>query len=115
MSNNTQIEQVELSIEQAKGAIDTMKSMISLRDNKDFKAIIEEGYFAKEASRLVLLRADSQMQDKIMQQTINDQITAVGYFRQYLSTIFQLGRMAETAVANDEKTLEELNAEGLEQ
>jgi len=113
MSNNEQIHEVELSIEQARGAVNTLKTMESLRINKDWKQIIEEDYFTKEASRLVLLKADASCQTEEIQTGIDKQIIAIGYFRQYISTIYQLGRMAEKAVGENEKTLEELNAEDL--
>ena len=109
MSNADQIQEVELSIEQARGAVSTMTALDTLRKNKDFKNLIETQYFEKEASRLVLLRADPNMQDSESQVEINNQITAIGYLRQYFTTIYQLGRMAEKAVHDDEATLEELN------
>jgi len=113
MSNQQDLEQVELTIEQAHFSIDQMKAVQTLAKNTDFKAIIEEGYFKKEASRLVLLRADPAMQDEFSRKTIDDQITAIGYFRHYLTTINQLGRMAEGALSADEATRQELLEEGL--
>ena len=64
MTSEEQIEQVELTIKQAKEAKALMDSVLKLQKNKDFKAVINEGYFEKQASRLVLLKADPSMQDE---------------------------------------------------
>ena len=45
--------------------------------------------------------------------TINNGITAVGHFRQYLNTVMQIGRMAESGIKEDESTRQELLEEGL--
>ena len=107
------LQQIELSLEHAKLSIDNMKALNTLSHDKNFLKIITEGYFKEEASRLVLLKADNSMQTPEHQNTIDKSINAVGYFRQYLSTIYQLGQMAEKAIADDEATREELQAEEL--
>lgn len=113
MNTDEQLNQVELSIEHAQKTIGLMNSVLKLSDNADFKAVIEVGYFEKEASRLVLLKADPNMQGENDQKMINNAINAIGYFRQYLGTTIQLGRMAENAVKADQETREELLSEGL--
>ena len=49
----------------------------------------------------------------ILTKTIDDGITAVGHFRQYLNTVMQIGRMAEQGIKEDEETRQELLAEEL--
>lgn len=108
-----QIEQIEISIKQATELVDAKKSMLNLIDSPDFKKMIEIGYFEKEASRLVLLRADPNMQSAELQKTLDKQIDAVGYFRQYIGFILQMGRQAEQDIASDENTREEMLSENL--
>jgi len=103
-----QLEQVELSIEQAKGSIELMESFQRLAKSKDFKEVIEENYFKREASRLVLLREDDQMQDMESQTTIDKQMVAIGQVRKYFTSIMQMGRMAQNAIAADQQTHNEL-------
>ena len=112
MSNEQDIEQVELSIEHAKLSVGNMKALNKLTRNKDFEKIILEGYFKEEASRLVLLKGDPAMEQYLI--SIDKQINAIGQFRQYLSTIMALGGQAERAIAEDEQTREELLSEGLQ-
>lgn len=103
-----QIHQVEVSIEQARKAVAMSDALRRLRDNKDFKMIIEEGYFKDEASRLVLVKADVNMQAEEHQREIDNQISAIGYLFSHFKTLFAIGTAAKNSIAADEQTLEEL-------
>lgn len=107
----SQLEEVQVTIKQSKEAIALMNSVLKLTENKDFKAVITEGYFEKEASRLVLLKADPSLQNEKEQLEIDRRIIAVGYLRQYLSYIVQIGRMAEKSLQDAEETQQELMQE----
>tara|TARA_B110000914_G_scaffold37682_1_gene30839 strand:+ start:423 stop:755 length:333 start_codon:yes stop_codon:yes gene_type:complete len=107
----SEIEQIEIGIDAARKDVAKMEGLLRLIDNKDFQALIDTGYFVDEASRLVILKADPSMQDERLQKTINDGITAIGHFRQYLNTVMQIGRMAEQGIREDEETRQELLAE----
>ena len=109
----SEIEQIEVSIDAARQDVARMEGLLRLIKNKDFKSLIDDGYFVDEASRLVILRADPSMQEDRVQKNINDSITAVGHFRQYLNTVMQIGRMAEQGIKEDEETRQELLAEEL--
>lgn len=106
------LETIELSIKHAKKSVDLMKSLDKLTRNRDFKQVVLEGFFEKEAIRLVTLKSDPNMQDELNQKAILGQIDAIGNFRQYLSGVMQMGRMAEKAMIEDQATREELLAEG---
>jgi len=105
-----QLEQVEMTIEQAKKQIRVRGVLESLRRNKDFREIIEEGYFEKEAVRCVLLRADPNMEDAESRTIIDNQITAIGYLRRYFAKIQWQGNQAEQALADHEQAREEILA-----
>jgi len=109
----SEIEQIEVSIDAARKDVDKMEGLLRLIKNNDFKSLIDDGYFVDEASRLVILKADPSMQEDRVQKNINDSITAVGHFRQYLNTVMQIGRMAEQGIKEDEETRQELLAEEL--
>lgn len=108
MTPDEQIHEVEISIEEAKQTLELRDALRKLRENPDFKKVIEENYFKEEASRLVLLKADMNVQDREIQKQINKQIDAIGYFRGYLQSLFQLGSQAEQALAEAERTREEI-------
>jgi hypothetical protein len=83
-----------------------------LSENKDFKKVIHDDYFVNYAARLVLLKSDpSTMESERQQKDVDNSIIAVGYFRQYLSSLIQLGRRAEMEILEAEHTKEEILAE----
>ena len=111
MTIEQQIEEIEVSIDEAKKAVELRDSILKLTKNKDFKKVIEENYFEKHASRLVLLKADPNMQKEEEQKNIMDNINAIGHFRQYLRTVIQLGNQAERDIISNEQAREEILAE----
>lgn len=113
MNTSEQIEQVEVSIEHAKQAIELRDALDRLGKNEDFKKIMTEGYFKDEASRLVLLKADPEAQTEDTQRYLDNSITAIGYVRLYFSTIMQLGIQMERSLKADEETLQELIEEDI--
>ena len=114
MSNvEEQLEQIEISDKQAKEMVSKMESLLRLVKNRDFKKVIEEGYFEKEASRIVLLKGDPEMQSEADQRTLDNMIIAVGGLRQYLSSTMQIGRMAQRDLAANAEAREEMLAETL--
>ena len=113
MFNADQLDQVEISIKQAKEKISYMKSLEKLAKNKDFKNLIDTGYLEKEAIRLVHLKADLNMASEDNQKYINDAINAVGFFRNYLSTVSQQGEHAKQALVSHEETREEILSDDL--
>ena len=110
---DSQIEQVELSIDSAKDAIAGMDAMLRLTKNKDYIRVIDEGYLREEAIRLCHLRADYNFRSDEDQDSLMKAIDAIGQFRQYAASIIQMGRAAENALKADEQTHEELLAEAV--
>lgn len=83
-----------------------------LTGNRDFVKIIKEGYFEKEAIRLVHLKADPSMQTPERQASITRDIDSIGSFRAYLDLIIRQGGMASRAIQNAEAEIESLEQEG---
>lgn len=110
---NEQIERVEISIEQANEAIKRREQLKALTKNKDFQAIIDTGYFVEEASRVVMLKGNPAFQSEEMQNSVENQLIAIAFLRQYFSTIMQIGRSALDSKEADEQTLVELHEEEL--
>lgn len=112
-TNEEQIEAVELSMEQAKSSISKMNALQRLTNNKDFIEIVTEGYFEKEASRIVIMKAEPAMADVPSQQQLMKMIDSIGSLRQYFIAISRAGQMAVRALEDDQKTHEELLEEGV--
>jgi hypothetical protein len=112
MSDNS-LEEIELSIEEAKKMVTKANSLKSLLSNKNYKALVDEGYFKEEAIRLVLLKSDPNMESETNQKAIIQAIDGIGSFRQYLHTVLQYGAMAEKEISAAQEAREELLAEEL--
>jgi len=114
LQQEEQIQQVELSIEQAQNLIDRMQAMNRLRVNADFHKVIEEGFFEHEASRAVLLRADPTQQTPEKQKYIDNVITSIGGLYQYFITVIRTGNMALKSIEEDKEAREELLREQMD-
>ena len=113
MNNDQDVRTIELTIEEAQVAVAQKKIFLRLVDNKDFKEIIETGYFEAEAVRLVGALSSPALQDEYNQEQMQKEMSAIGRLRQYFYAIVQQGTTAERAIASDEAELELMRAEGL--
>lgn len=113
MDNTQAIQDIELNIKQAQLLVDTGNALERLRSNRDFKAVVMDGYFEKEAVRLVHLKGDPNMQTPEYQASIIKQMDAIGALNQYFNTVFHRASLAEKAIAADEETRDELLNEDL--
>lgn len=111
MTSDT-IQEVERDIAMAKQSIELAVALARLKDNRDFKSVVLDGYFKDEAVRLVHLKADPHFQSTEMQQSILAQINAIGALHEYFKVIEFHARQAAKAIEAGEQTIEELNAEG---
>ena len=109
--NEVQIEQVEMTIEQARELVALRDALQKLSKNRDFKKIIDTGYFKDEAARVVLARANPGLQTESAQKMINNQITSIGVLRQYFVGITAMGNQAEMDILGHQETLEHLREE----
>jgi len=113
MSTET-IQEIEQNIKQAKSLVEFGDALERLKGNKDFKKVIVEGFFEKEAIRLVHLKADRNMQSGDIQKSIITQMDAVGVLSQYFNTILIQANQASKSIAADEEARDELLAEELQ-
>jgi len=103
MTPEEQIEQIDISIEQAQDAVSMQKALDELSRNRNFKKVIQEGFFKTEAQRAVLLKSDPSMQSDDDQKSIDNIILAIGQLRQYFIKVNHLGRMATQAITDNEE------------
>lgn len=103
--SDAQIREIELSMDAAKEKISLAESLDKLRKNRDFKKIIEEGYFKNEAVRLVHMKGYPSEQRDDLQQAIIRDIDAIGSLRSYLDTIYREAEWAESAIHASEAEL----------
>lgn len=111
MNLDDQLHILNITEESAKAKVDMVKSLNKLVTNKDFKKVILEGYFEKEAARLVMLKAEPNHQDEASQVQIINSINGIGSLRQYFLTLEQLGMMAEKSLKECSEYREQLLTE----
>ena len=105
---NSEIEQLEHSIQVSKKSVDLGNALERLLRNRDFKAVILEGYLKDEAIRLVHLKADPAMQTSASQASIISQIDAVGAVTSYLREVRRQADQGKKVMLEAEEVLEEL-------
>lgn len=108
--DETDIRQVEVSIEHAKKAVDMRDALVRLSKNRDFKKVILEGYLEKEAARLALISAHSHPTHVENRDEIILQIQGISCFNQFLQTIEMIGNVMANEIAQNEELLDELRA-----
>ena len=113
MSNAQDLEAIDLQIEDAKKKVARKDAMRRLQQNADFKELIEKGFLEQHAIRQVLLKAHPGMQAENVQKMLDQQIIAIGGFKQFLVNVIAEGHNAEAALQADEATREELLNEDL--
>lgn len=107
-----QLQTIEIDIDKARGKVAMAECLIKLRKNRDFKRVIDEGYFANESQRVVQAKASPMaLQDPVIMKDLDNQIIAIGYLRQYFLLTEHEGKMAKRSIAADMETREEILAE----
>lgn len=108
--SQAEVQELEISIEEARKYVQRGKEALALSDIPEFKRLVLEGYFVEEASRLALLFSDPQLSDE-QREYVHRDLIGVGAFKRYLSTIVQQGRIASNEIDSMQDTLEEIRAE----
>ncbi len=111
--NKTQIQLLELNIQRAQEIVDMGNALERLENNRDFKKVIGEGYFNREAVRLVHLKGDSNMQSDEMNQSILKQMDGIGALNQYFRTLKHSASVAMRAIESDNEMRDEILAEDM--
>lgn len=104
--SNEQIKALQDSIVSSRQNVDMADALRRLQSNRDFKKVIQEGYFEKEAIRLVHLKADPAMQTPDKQAGILRDIDAIGTLHAYFALILRFGDMSKKDISEAEAEIE---------
>lgn len=113
MSKQDEINAIERSVKDAHKAVELGSALERLHKNRDFLAVIKDGYFSAEAIRLVHLRGDTMYQTPERQADILKQIDAISSLHHYFQVIQMFAGQAGKAIEDGEAVLEEMRAEEL--
>lgn len=105
----SRLNEIQEYIAELKSNVDIKKldALNRLAKNKDFKLIIDDGYFKDEAVRAVMLKADPTQESPECQEHLDKLITSIGYLRQYFRTITAQGVAALNRIEEAEQALVE--------
>ena len=107
MYEQNEIQQVELSLEEAKKLVEFGEAIERLNQNRDFKTVILEGYMGEEAKRLVFLTGEYNLTPEAREQ-VHQNIHGIAALRNYLVARTQIGEIAKKEVQDFSETLEEI-------
>lgn len=111
--SRTNIDQIELDIQQSRQSIELGKALERLQKNGDFKKLIQEHYMERMPINLVILKSAPQMQAPERQADLLRQMDAIGSLAQYFHAIRQNAEQAMKKLEDDEQTRDELLNEGI--
>lgn len=100
---------LEVTIDNAKQMVSRKNMALKLASNREFKALVLEGYFNEEAARLASISADPLMAKD--RGEIMLAIQGISLFRQYMQNIVRMGEVAERELLDSQEALQEALAE----
>ncbi len=103
--------QIEISIQQAQGAVDKKDMMNKLLATKEFNELFTLGYMERESARLVSLLSDPEWAPEEKQQSLINDMKAISSLRQYIMGVRALGNQMERQIMASRSQLEEMEAE----
>lgn len=109
----SQLQQIEISLEEAQHQVALAEALQRLHDNADFKLVILKGYFEQECQRTVMLKFAANYIGEQNQKDAENVLTGIGMLGQYFRKIFIRGEQADRAIQADSATREELLEEQL--
>ena len=105
-----QIQEIEVSLADARAEVERGRAVDRLWAHPDFKKIFIEGYFRDEAARLAMLSSDPGLRPE-MREAILREMNGVGAVRRFLLSIQRMAQTAAHHVSEAEEALDELRAE----
>ena len=109
----SEIQELEAQKEDLKAQVELRDQILKLSANHEFRKVIHEEFFQKEAGRLVRIGGDPSL-NKQQRQAAIDMALATGHLQRFLSANVQMGNRAEQTIFEIDAALEELRAEGAE-
>ena len=106
------LSQIDENIQRHKAEIELADALDRLYKNRDFKLVFLNGYFEKEALRLVHLRGDTNVLDTVKQANILRDLDGIAALKGYISTLRYKAELAEKSVEADESLRETLAIDG---
>ena len=110
MSNPEEQKEIQVTVKQAESAVETYRALMRLKDNKDYKLIIETMYLKEQALDQVSLLAHQEMSET--REKIFEDLVAKSVLNMFLLVIETQGkRYEDDLVAYREMQNEDMDQE----
>lgn len=109
--SNSEVRELEESIERHKRDISLLNALESLQRNKHFIEVITQGFCTDKAVQLVQLKAQSNMQSPEYQAAVIREIDGIGTLVEYFKSIQANGEIAKRSLNDDQETLAQVLTE----
>lgn len=106
----TEIEEIELSIEDAKKIVTKGEMAEKLYTNPEFEALILEGFMKEEVLRMTSLMSDPNIPETF-RECVKRDLHGPATLRRYLQTLVQMGRAAQNEIEGHEETIDDIREE----
>lgn len=106
----TEIEEIEISLEEARVKVKEMDDLLSLTDHPIFKRLIIKGYFDDYALNCLRMSTSIALDDRTRKQVELD-MHGPSALRRYLDGIIQQGKAAKNAISVGEDHIQQLQEE----
>jgi hypothetical protein len=108
-SPENEIEELQITLEDAKRTVALRDDLMKLAKNKLFKSIIVDAYMKDEALRLTQIIGEIQHVE--YRDEIVDALKGISHFRQWMDRILGMGDVAEQSIKEYENVLQDAYAE----
>lgn len=107
----SQVQEVQITLDEAKKKVKLGEALERLERNKDFKLIFEEEFFKQESIRQVSLLSCPNHQEPHKQAAIIADMRASATVQSFFNLLRRNARMSEQAVQDSEDQLAQLRAQ----
>ena len=108
----SEMEHIQIHIEEVKHLIALKDALLRLKQNKDFQEVVEKTYLEKEALRLVYARANLNLTEEQRANALS-MLDGIGHFVCFLDGIIAQGKHFEEELKEYEEAQEEIAKEGI--
>ena len=111
MSNEQEVQQIEMSMQECKARIELSDALKRLAENADFQFVFEDTYMGKYALNSISMKASIQMMDENKQRFIDGQLAGIGHLKNYMHFVHREAEVAREALASHQDELDIMQAE----
>lgn len=108
--NAAEQQEIRITIEEAREAIENKRLAIELMRSKGFEKIIGKMYYEDESMRLVSLKGELSLSAD-QQDNVDKMMFGVAFLQRFMSSIVQLGSQMEQELADAQEELNHVDQE----